>query len=264
MNTRNLLVISFWCMVTTLSIGQESPAAFPFEANRVYGYYYDNTSREYLYSRVEYGLYLSDGRFEIDEERTRENVRVAELGSNGSETAATLEGFVSVRSTAWAFAEQHGWGSLFVAEKAGTRYRLLALGSFPPLPQTRMANISTRGLVQDATPLTAGFVVTGPAPRTYLIRAVGPTLSQFGVSAFLPNPSLRVMLEGSVVAQNDDWGVGQFSNAALLTSASTTLGAFQLIAGSRDAAVLVTLPPGAYTVQVSGGSGEALVEVYEY
>ena len=70
------------------------------------------------------------------------------------------------------------------------------------------------------------------------------------------------MAEGTF--DDDDWG--NASNASALESTAVTVGAFPLAGGSKDAALLVTLAPGAYTAQVSGfdgATGVALVEVYE-
>ena len=64
---------------------------------------------------------------------------------------------------------------------------------------------------------------------------------------------------GNKIAENDNW-------TADLAATFTAVGAFELAAGSRDAALLTSLPPGSYTAQVSGvggGTGEALVEIYE-
>ena len=61
------------------------------------------------------------------------------------------------------------------------------------------------------------------------------------------------------IAENDNWSVSLASTAA-------SVGAFALTAGSKDAAITVSLPKGGYTVQVSGadgGVGDALVEIYE-
>jgi len=94
-----------------------------------------------------------------------------------------------------------------------------------------------------------------------LVRAVGPTLASFGVPGTLADPTLRVVdSNGVVVATNDNWD-------SSLSSVFTKVGAFPLATGSKDAALVVTLPAGvSYTVQVSGVNsviGEALVEVYE-
>ncbi|MFM8617319.1 MAG: CotH kinase family protein [Opitutaceae bacterium] len=126
----------------------------------------------------------------------------------------------------------------------------------------RLVNVSARNRVGTGDDiLIAGFSVTGAGAKQVLIRAVGPTLAAFGVTGFLADPTVRVLdAKGASVGVNDNW------TAALLPT-FTQVGAFPLTAGSRDAALLVTVPAGAtYTIQVSGvnnGTGEALVEVYE-
>jgi hypothetical protein len=68
----------------------------------------------------------------------------------------------------------------------------------------------------------------------------------------------------SLLLSNDDWGIG--AGAATTAAVSGQVGAFPLPAGSKDAALVVTLPPGIYTVVASGvggATGTALVEVYE-
>jgi hypothetical protein len=92
---------------------------------------------------------------------------------------------------------------------------------------------------------------------------VGPTLGEapFGVPGVVPDPELRLFAGERRIEANDNWGGG-----AALAAAFARVGAFALPAGSRDAALLATLPPGAYTAQVSGvggTTGVALVEVYE-
>lgn len=125
----------------------------------------------------------------------------------------------------------------------------------------RLANVSAMTRVGGATgSVLAGFVISGSGPKTVLLRAVGPTLSSFGVSDVISDPQLR--LHGSIFADaNDNWGGG-----AALRDAFVSVGAFALPANSRDAAVVATLRPGAYTIEVSGvgtASGTALIEVYE-
>jgi hypothetical protein len=87
---------------------------------------------------------------------------------------------------------------------------------------------------------------------------------QFGVPGTINDPQLQIFRETQLVAENSDWGAA--TNAAALASTAQAVGAFALPSGSRDAALLVTLTPGAYTAQVSGvnsTTGVALVEVYE-
>lgn len=114
--------------------------------------------------------------------------------------------------------------------------------------------------------LIAGFSITGTTPKTVLIRGIGPTLATFGVVGALADPKLEIFQGGatSAMSTNDNWGTSP--NPTQIVSAAASVGAFTLTADSKDAALLLTLPPGSYTAQVSGiGSttGLALVEIYE-
>ncbi len=107
--------------------------------------------------------------------------------------------------------------------------------------------------------LIAGFVLSGTGTRQVLIRAVGPTLATYGVAGTLADPQFSVYDGGTAIAGNDNW-------SSSLTPTFDTVGAFHLLAASKDAAMVVTLQAGKpYTVQVSGvggTTGEALVEIY--
>ena len=109
--------------------------------------------------------------------------------------------------------------------------------------------------------LIAGFVVQGTGTKRLLIRAIGPKLAEFGVTGSLSDPRLDVYdAAGTVLASNDDW-------SATLATTFTQAAAFALNSGSKDAAVIVTLPAGAsYTAVVSGvngSTGEAMIEIYD-
>jgi hypothetical protein len=130
----------------------------------------------------------------------------------------------------------------------------------------RLVNLSTRANVGTGDQvLVGGFVLNGTGPRRCLIRAVGPTLSEFGVTGTLADARLQLFRSGesTPLSTNDDW---MFSaSVAALKNASAQAGAFALPANSKDAAMLITLAPGAYTAVVSGvggATGVALVEVY--
>jgi hypothetical protein len=128
---------------------------------------------------------------------------------------------------------------------------------------SRLINLSSRAYVGAGTSLAIGGVsVQGPAPRKVLIRAIGPSLAQFGVTGTLADPVLTLVdKNGAAVTSNDDWG-----GSETLTSAFTAVGAFALSSASKDSALLVTLASGNYTALVSGAgntTGVALVEVYE-
>ncbi|MCF3650499.1 chondroitinase-B domain-containing protein [Synoicihabitans lomoniglobus] len=128
-----------------------------------------------------------------------------------------------------------------------------------------LTNQSARGEVRAGQEvLIAGFVVDGTAPRRALVRCVGPGLAGFGVADAIDDLTLRVFdRAGEVVIDNDNWSSA--GNAAAIASAASAVGAFALEEGSADAAALLTLPPGPYTVHTSGVGGDtgtALIEIY--
>ncbi len=135
----------------------------------------------------------------------------------------------------------------------------------PSAVHSRLVNLSTRAPVESGEGvLTAGFVVTGAVPKQVLVRGVGPTLQEFGLSQTLADPQITVYQGDTEVATNNNWDHG--SDA--LTTAFNTVSAFVLPAGSTDAALLLSLQPGTYTVQLSNADatppdGVALVEIYE-
>ena len=131
--------------------------------------------------------------------------------------------------------------------------------------QSRLINIATRGYVDSQKRLVGGFVVSSGQSRKVLVRGVGKTLGVFGV----PNATADTVLEvydskGIKIFENDDWQKG--SGAGELPLRFSQVGAFGLPSGNGDAALALTLPPGAYTVHVFGKStdlGEVLLEAYE-
>jgi hypothetical protein len=141
-------------------------------------------------------------------------------------------------------------------------YDATPAGTYTPT-SPRIVNISAR--VQVGTGgniLIAGFAIGGATSKTVLIRASGPALVPFGVTGTLTDPELKLYSGSNVLLANTAWG-----GNAQISAAANSVGAFAWSSGaSKDSAILVTLPPGAYTVQVSGAGGDtgvALVEVYE-
>jgi hypothetical protein len=125
----------------------------------------------------------------------------------------------------------------------------------------RLLNVSVRKHL--GTGVTAGFVLGGATSTRVLIRVVGPGLAAFGVPDTVVDPQLALFDSSSTkIGENNDWG-----GSAELTAAANSVGAFALPAAtSKDAALVVSLPPGGYSVQASGlnnTTGVALVEVYE-
>lgn len=138
-----------------------------------------------------------------------------------------------------------------------------ALTVTPVTVPSRITNISVRGFTGTASQaLAIGFVVGGTGTETALVRAIGPSLSAFGLTGLLADPQLTVYSAGvTSVASNDNWG-----GTSALSTAFAQTGAFALPAGSLDAALLTTLNPGAYTAVVAGannGTGVVLLEGYD-
>jgi len=131
----------------------------------------------------------------------------------------------------------------------------------------KAANVSTRGQVgTGSNVLIAGFVVNGTVSRRMLIRGAGPTLTRLGVPGVLADPQITLVAQSSGITlrTNNDWASGD--DAAIIASAASAAGAFPFANGSRDAAMIIMLPPGAYTVQLSGvnnTTGVGIVEVYD-
>jgi uncharacterized delta-60 repeat protein len=130
----------------------------------------------------------------------------------------------------------------------------------------RLLNISSRGLTGpgEAT-MIAGFIIPGSTPRRVLLRAAGPALAEFSVNGRLADPVLVLAnSSGATLASNDDWSAG--TDAAEIALVAARVGAFSFASGSKDSALVTTLPPGLYSALVNGASGTsgvALVEVYE-
>jgi hypothetical protein len=116
-----------------------------------------------------------------------------------------------------------------------------------------------------ASGFTIGFVIRGPTAKTVLVRAIGPGLANVGVtSGFVADPQLTLFNAATQAAidTNNNWG-----GTATLSTAFKSVGAFDIPTASTDAALLKTLEPGNYTVEVKPVTGTAtglgLVEVYE-
>lgn len=130
----------------------------------------------------------------------------------------------------------------------------------------RLINVSVLKRIEAGTTLTAGFVMGGTTTRSVLVRAIGPTLGlpPFNLPGVMADPKLELFdnATGVKISDNNDW-----AGSATLSAGFTSVGAFPLAdAATKDAALLVAVAPGQYSVQVGGadgGGGMVLVEVYE-
>jgi hypothetical protein len=129
----------------------------------------------------------------------------------------------------------------------------------------RLINLSSLTQIDAGANLTVGFVLRGSTARTVLVRGIGPSLGTiFGLGGVMSDPKLELFDQetGSKITENDNWG-----GDAQLMDAAASVGAFALAdTATKDAVLLVTLAPRAYSARVSGigsSAGTAIVEVYE-
>ena len=129
----------------------------------------------------------------------------------------------------------------------------------------RLVNLSTRTKIAYlGDSLSLGFNLSGSQRATLLIRGIGPALAKFGVSGALAALRLEINQGERLIAANERWE--QAANAAQITTAGSSVGAFALAPGDLDAAILLQLDPGSYTANIKGLNGtigEVLAEVYD-
>jgi hypothetical protein len=148
-------------------------------------------------------------------------------------------------------------------------------------PDVRLGNISTRSRVLTGdNVMIGGFIIDGLTPLRLLVRSRGPSMggAPFFVRGTLANPLLRLYSGQTVIAQNDNWqdapNCSGFPCEGAAQITSTGFDRCQPNPGqggkapncNLESAVLITLPPGAYTAIVTGadgGTGVGLVEVFE-
>lgn len=128
-----------------------------------------------------------------------------------------------------------------------------------------MVNVSSRAPLAAGQTLTPGFVVTGTEPKTVLLRAMGPTLADFGITTFCENPSLELFQNvGGVntsLMTNSNWY--EADNKQAIDDASVQVGAWAFGGSSMDSAILMTLDPGVYTAAATcEAEGDVVAEVY--
>ena len=134
----------------------------------------------------------------------------------------------------------------------------------------RFTGLSARAQVTAGDPLIAGLAISGTTPRRVLLRGSGPALAKYNVSGVLSDPVLTVYdNQNTLLAQNDNWQTQVAVNATqTLGSVADVVAACVSVfdSGSKDSAVIITLNPGTYTVQISGvnhSAGAAMVEAYD-
>jgi hypothetical protein len=144
----------------------------------------------------------------------------------------------------------------------GTGIGTVQVYDLSPSSKSKLANISSRGLVQaaDSGVMIAGFIIggNGGADSRVVVRALGPSLSAFGIAGALADPTLELKnSNGTTLVSNDDWqqaaGAAEISSRGLAPT------------DTHESALVTSLPNGGYTAIVrghNGGTGVGVVEVY--
>jgi hypothetical protein len=167
-------------------------------------------------------------------------------------------------------------GSLEFAPQGPNGPQFFAIGNFSLLlhsPNSFLANVSNRVTLRPADTAISGFVIQGGGSRLVLVRAVGPTLAQFGVNPVSMNPQLNLFLGTGTdqIGSGAKWDSGAQNlggyDAQAMSWVFSLVGAFSLQAGSNDVAYFGVLSPGVYTAQsfdttTPATGASALTEVY--
>ena len=142
----------------------------------------------------------------------------------------------------------------------GTGVGLVEIYDLDLGPGARLANISSRGLVQTGdNVMIGGFIISGNTSAKVVLRGIGPSLTSAGITNPLRDPSLELRnAQGVKIAQNNDWQLAANASDIQTTQLQPT--------NPRECAVLTTQAPGGYTAILSGvGSaptGVGVVEVF--
>jgi hypothetical protein len=163
------------------------------------------------------------------------------------------------------YAPQGQYGPMYYAQ--GTFSQLIHLQN------NFLVNVSNRVTLRTGDAAISGFVVQGGGTRLVLVRVVGPSLAQFGVSPLSGSPQLGVFQgTGTLqIATGQKWDSGSMNtqgyDAEAMSWIFSMVGAFPLVSGSNDVAFFGVMSPGVYTAQasdskVTAAGGSALTEVY--
>ena len=154
------------------------------------------------------------------------------------------------------------YSAVVSGKNGGTGVALAEVYDLDPTSNSRLANISTRALVGTGSDVLIGGFTTGNkiGATRVAIRALGPSLQQFGIANTLPDPQLALVnTNGALLASDDNWQTHPAQAAAIISYG---------LAPSNDleSAIAISLAPGSYTAIVNGKNnqtGVALIEVYD-
>jgi plastocyanin len=149
-----------------------------------------------------------------------------------------------------------------------TGVALVEVYDLSPAASSSLGNISARAFVQTGeNVMIGGFVVQGSAPKRVIIRAIGPELTQYGITDVLANPRLELHnRSGTLIGSNDNWQTTILGGVITTNQVNAIQNSGYAPTAASESAIIANLQPGNYTAVVRGiinTTGVALVEVYD-
>ena len=174
--------------------------------------------------------------------------------------ATTIPPSDDLESAIVATLDPGAYTAILAGRTGGTGVGLVEIYDLDQQAQSKLANISTRGLVNSGdNVMIGGFIIGGISGGSskMVVRAIGPSLTALGVAGALQDPSLEIHdSDGAVIASNDNWQDVQASEIEAASLAPTD---------DRESAIVIVLPSGGYTTIARGVNntvGVGLVEAY--
>jgi hypothetical protein len=198
-------------------------------------------------------VYNSSGNLVGTNDNWQSDVNHVVVEANGLAPANPLEA-AQVRTL-----EPGAYTVIVTGKDATAGISLVEVYDILPLTTTKFVNMSTRGSVGTGdNVLISGFIIGDVESATVVVRAIGPSLTGYGVSGVLSDPTLTIYdSSGAVIATNNNWQ--DDPNAGLVQKNGLTP------PNALESALVLHLPAGAYTAVVrgaNGGTGVGLAEVY--
>jgi hypothetical protein len=149
-----------------------------------------------------------------------------------------------------------------------TGVALVEVYDLNPGAGSTLDNISTRSFVQTSdNVMIGGFIVQGSGAKRVIIRAIGPELTQYGITNALANPTLELHDgSGAIIGSNDDWQTTILGGIIGSSQVSDIQNSGHAPTDTSESAIIANLAPGNYTAivrSVSNTAGVGLVEVYD-
>ena len=179
-------------------------------------------------------------------------------GFYAAQVAATLPPTNDLESALWGILNPGAYTVVVRGKNDATGIGLFEVYDLDQTVDSKLANISTRGFVETGdNVMIGGTIIIGSDPARVLLRAIGPSLTNFGVPNALQDPTLELHDgNGALMASNDNWRTDQ--EAEIIATGIPP-------SNDLESAIVRDLAPGNYTAIVRGvnsTTGVALVEAY--